>query len=1136
MFSLRAKLFWGLLTVAATIAVAMPPVIISEFMADNKDVLLDYAGNASDWIELQNTTDQPVDLTNWSLTDNIKKPDKWIIPAITLPPLGTIIIWASGDDLTDPTGELHTNFSLSKDGEYLGLYNATRTLAHDYAPTFPEQYKNTSYGTAFTHHNTEVVVLPTTTPVRVWCPPNNSLGFTWRDPTFNDATWSTGLSPVGYGRKTPTWLPELNMNLDAMAYGKPGVYLRIPFNLTECSRVTRLTMDMTYDDGAALFINGTYVYSANTALHTALSYNSFSTAVLNAPATANGINLTGALHTLSEGANTLAVHLMNCNATSSDLFFKAELRAVKTTLSIVPTPSYFNQPTPGAINGSEETLRIPQRVIFSQSGGIYSAPFSLMLSGAQAGQTIRYTTDGAIPTLTNNTLYTGTPITISASRHIRACLFDSIGRRSETTTHTFTFHATDPDTLNFHTPMPILIVRENDPIRNGIPAAESPLYTSCSAHLIEPHNGVARLTDAPALTSRIGLRVRGSSSASFKKKPYALTFWGEDDDDQKITIAGFPAGSDFALISCYNYDRTYLHDAFMFDLANQMGRYAPRTRFVEVFQINNETTNLAKSHYQGLYVLAERIRAGNDRLPVNSVVAAGDTNPPTLSGSYIFKADRVDADEFSWRTTKNFPSSDGRYMVLYRPKLDKVTEAQKSYIVTAFNNFEAAAYSATPMHPESGVGRFIDIPSFIDFHIAKAFSMDVDIFTLSSYFHKDRYNKIMAGPVWDFDRSLGPYGYDEAVRTNVKKWAAWTFSSDPFKRSDFWGKLHEQPAFQRLYWDRWFELRETVFSATNLTATAQRLKALIPDEAAERDYVAWKQRPSQAEGTTHTGQVNWMIDFVVNHAAWWDQCFTQKCSLIRAPTLTFAPAQEAQMLANLTFNAPNGNLIYFTLDGSDPTLWNNQPAPTAHVCPPGRSIQLTNSVHVFARAYDSSRGFWSVSVRKHCLIAGRAAQPGDILITEIHYHPPEPVNPPNPDWNESSFEFVELTSIAPCPINLWGCRFPQGKPASELIFGDLIIKPGERFVVARNREAFAWRYGDSVKPVACWLYSALSNSGEDILLLNRDGRALDKVAYKTSGQWPTSANGSGDSLHRLSLTPFTTSQWSAAPPSPGLSH
>jgi len=1122
---------------AAFGALAAPRVIISEFMADNNKLFYDSFLNSSDWIELQNTTGSPVNLSGWSLTDNIANPRKWIIPDLTLPPWGTRLIWASNADLRDPNAELHTNFALSKSGEYLGLYDAAGALVHDYGAVFPPQYENIAYGYGIEFATNEAVLVSNTSPVRAHCPTNDALGASWRERGFDDAAWTNGFLPVGYGTKTPppAWLPEVNMNLQTIAYNKPGVYLRIPFELTAAAAVQSLAFEMTYDDGAAAFINGVFACSANSPPYETLSRTNYASSILGDPATLALTDISSVTNALADGANVLAVHLMNCNASSSDLFLKPRLISVKREMVITNAPTFLISATPGVMNGGLSSQRLPQTVSFSAPPGIYTTNFTVALAGNLPGQTIRYTTNGAEPSI-SHPLYE-TPLAVANSTHLRARVFDAAGRSGETATAHYTFASVDPATLGFSTSLPILILTEADPVLNGIPNTESTNYTACGLHFIEPVGGSACLTSAPAITCRAGIHVRGSSSSGFPKKPYALTFWGEDNDDRKVSIDSFPKGSDFALISCYNYDRTYLHDAFMFDLERQMGRYAPRTRHVEVFLIGREYTPLLSTNYYGLFVLEERIKAGDDRLPVDDVVSPADTTQPALSGSYLFKADRNDIDEFYWRTARNFPNSTGRYMVLAYPKLDTVRPEQASYIVNVFNAFESAAYGADPMNPDTGVPLHIDVRSWIDFHILKMFSMDVDIFTLSSWFHKDRGGKIMAGPGWDYDRSLGPYGYSEATYPNVKRWDAWTFASEPFTRSDFWGRLHAQPHFRRLYWDRWFDWRQTVMSETNLAATIARLKSQLPEAAATRDYVRWGQWPTNdAFGRTHTGEVNWMTWFVTNHAAWIDQNHAAKSLLLKAPALSVGACRvPANSVLRVTLTAPEGDKLYYTLDGNDPAQWNDEPHPSAHVCSPGTTIALTESALLSVRAFSTSTGRWSLSTRAEYLFGGRYAMPGDVQLSEIHYHPAtnEQANR-LPELTDRAYEFVEILNVADCDISLNGCRFPQDMPANELVLGPVLLKPGGRAVVARHREAFRERYGTSVTPVAYWLYGGLADSGETVFLLNRDGLALDRVAYKTGGSWPKTADGKGASLNRASFGPLALpAPWKEAIPTPG---
>jgi len=88
-------------------------LVISEFMAANGNVLHDVDGEASDWVEIYNPTQQTAALAGWHLTDDAQAPAKWRFPDVTVPANGFLIVFASGKDRRDPARELHANFSLS---------------------------------------------------------------------------------------------------------------------------------------------------------------------------------------------------------------------------------------------------------------------------------------------------------------------------------------------------------------------------------------------------------------------------------------------------------------------------------------------------------------------------------------------------------------------------------------------------------------------------------------------------------------------------------------------------------------------------------------------------------------------------------------------------------------------------------------------------------------------------------------------------------------------------------------------------------------------------------------------------------------------------------------------------------------
>jgi hypothetical protein len=134
-------------------------VSINEFMAVNKSILQDEDGDYSDWIELYNSGTANVSLKGWYLTDDKNLPSKWIFPDIAIPAKNYLIVYASGKDKS--TSELHANFKLSGDGEYLALMNpGANQIISEYEPEYPVQYADISYGS----FNSDIMYFANATP------------------------------------------------------------------------------------------------------------------------------------------------------------------------------------------------------------------------------------------------------------------------------------------------------------------------------------------------------------------------------------------------------------------------------------------------------------------------------------------------------------------------------------------------------------------------------------------------------------------------------------------------------------------------------------------------------------------------------------------------------------------------------------------------------------------------------------------------------------------------------------------------------------------------------------------------------------------------------------------------------------
>ncbi len=124
-----------------------PELRINEFMAENFGLVedADDPGEFPDWMEIYNPTGAAISLTGLFLSDSPREPTLFAIPSgLSVPAKGFVIFWLDSDAGKNQ-GPNHTNFSLNKDGDFLGLYGAQGTVLID-GLDFGKQSANVSMG------------------------------------------------------------------------------------------------------------------------------------------------------------------------------------------------------------------------------------------------------------------------------------------------------------------------------------------------------------------------------------------------------------------------------------------------------------------------------------------------------------------------------------------------------------------------------------------------------------------------------------------------------------------------------------------------------------------------------------------------------------------------------------------------------------------------------------------------------------------------------------------------------------------------------------------------------------------------------------------------------------------------------
>ncbi len=116
--------FWLLLGAVLGVGCAessKSPVRLNEILPSNSKGCADDIGERNDWVELYNTSNDPVDLAGNSLTDDTASPRKSVISdGITIGGQSALLFWA---DKTPEQGKTHLAFKIGKKAGEVVLYD-----------------------------------------------------------------------------------------------------------------------------------------------------------------------------------------------------------------------------------------------------------------------------------------------------------------------------------------------------------------------------------------------------------------------------------------------------------------------------------------------------------------------------------------------------------------------------------------------------------------------------------------------------------------------------------------------------------------------------------------------------------------------------------------------------------------------------------------------------------------------------------------------------------------------------------------------------------------------------------------------------------------------------------------------------
>lgn len=419
---------------------------LTEFLADSDGSYPDSDGEPSDWIEIHNPGNSPVSTDGLFLTDDFSNLTKWMLPDVSIEGGGYLVVFASGKDRRDPAEELHTNFSLSSGGEYLGLIAADGSSPiSQFSPVYPRQFYGVAFGTGTNAISEPETFVPWPSS-GTWIVPLADIGDSWQEVGFDDGGWNSAQTGIGYGYSFPGFIGAGGDTRDAMQ-GKAGsAYVRVPFQINDPAEVVSMTLDLFYEDGFAAYLNGELVSSAN--LPADLSYDSVAT---NRGEVREGdemesfeIDFSGKL---LSGENLLAFQVLNDIKESSDVLLVPRLKGEIRDLSGGIIGGYLASPTPGTPNADIEFVDFVSDTTFDVDRGFFESPFITTIECGTPGALIIYTLDGSTPTLENGIqVPVSDPdsaslaaVNINTSTVLRAAAFKNGLRPSNVDTQTYLF-------------------------------------------------------------------------------------------------------------------------------------------------------------------------------------------------------------------------------------------------------------------------------------------------------------------------------------------------------------------------------------------------------------------------------------------------------------------------------------------------------------------------------------------------------------------------------------------------------------------------------------------------------------------------------------------------------------------------
>lgn len=867
-----------------------------------------------------------------------------------------------------------------------------------------------------------------------------------------------------------------------------SAYIRLPFSVADPAVFSSLTLRMKYDDGFVAYLNGTEVARRNAPASPTWNSTATTSRANANVLIAEDIDLTGFLGSLQAGANVLAIHGLNFSASDSDFLISAELMENK-VLGL--TNHYFATPTPGSFN-SQGFFAFVDNLKFTPGRGWFDTTnFTVTITSATPGITIRYTTNGTAPTTTSGLVYTGAGIPVNGTRYIRATGYRDGFEATEVETHSYIFlnqvqtqstngnwaggssdnYTLDPaitqsalygptfksDLLGVPT-LSIVAASEDLFGPSGVwsnPQAEGVAWErACSLEYMRPDGD-------KGFNVNCGIRIQGGASRNLVPKHGLRVLFKNIYGPGKLKYPLYPDASvqefdTLTLHATFNDHWSWggaaaqmIRDQWCRDTQNAMGGYGPHGTYAHVY---------LNGLYWGLYDIGEK----GDASYAASYLGG------EKEGYDAFNSDElIDGDTGAWNTMFNIANAGVTNDVAY-----------------------------------TNVSQYLNIPNFIDYMLMNFYAANTDW----PWHNWNAARRRVPGAgfhffCWDAEWTFGIGNDVNTDRTGETGGSPGTLYT----------RLRQHPEFRMQFADH---AQKHLFNNGALTPAvtdARWMKrAMEIDRAIVGESARWGGGNTRQTWLTAQSAVrSW---FPVRTAILINQL--RNAGLypqLNAPGFSQLGGLVAPAYPLVITNGNISGLIYFTLDGSDPRLWGGGLSASAQLY--SAPLVLTNAAFVRARVRDGAN--WSALVEAAFYIVQDFSS---LAVTEIMYHPLA-----FGAFAGDELEFLELKNTGTNTLDLSGLQFTDGLTFA--FTNGTRLAPGAFFVLARNGTAMAAKYPSVA--VNGLFTGKLDNGGEKLTLAHLLGTNAFSFSYNNAVPWPITPDGYGFSLVRTSVAgdPGAPTSW-----------